>query len=879
MRLILLLLLVVVGDVYVYSQQVFQGTVLDNATGNAVADASVSILNGNQGIIAYTYTNKHGSFTIQHKETMRFISINFIGYERQIIPVEEFINNKEYRLKPTEFKIKEVKITSNRIQERNDTLIYAISGFRMPQDRSIADILAKMPGLEVLPSGQIKFEDKAINKLYIEGMDLMGDRYALATNNLSGKVVKEVQVLRNHQPIATLRGKQFTEVAALNLVLSDAARFTFSGSADLGGGYSDNDGILWDARLITLFLGRQQQNLSLYKTNNIGQDVSDELRMQIYDADMQTKTDNAVLSIPKISMGGMIDKKRYSMNRSHLFATNHLYKMNKDATLRSQFNYLSKRNDMQEEEQSSYFYPDGTVTIAEDKSIGLKTDNYTIDEDYQLNAEKRFIRNRLVGSLEKDDAHSSLLTNGDLIHPVSLIKKREIANHFMLINTYASNRIFKLLSKNSYSDLPQKLTVTPGLYEELINEGNHYDGFVQNVRLRSIRSYTSAEFQFKVAGFYLNMETGFEYTHQSFLSSLYYKENDNLFQTGNSDFHNDLTFIDAKAFATPSFRYKDHKWHIRFNAPFSYHHYQLDYAKMGGKESNNPHFFVEPSLYMSYELNSFWNISNSTNYQYRVPDINKFYTDYIFTTYRNAYSGSQFYYYKSLMNALTLKFNNPMKGLFWSVSGMIAPNWQDKMLSSKQDGVLKSVEMVDIKHRNLQWSVRTRFSKSFGLWKLFTGFTGNYSEMRDKSLLSGTIIPYTSKNLSLSLNFSMQPCKYLSVEGSERYIYSALSSSITDGVSSEYYRSNLTMNIFPTEKWKLKWNNLWLNGNKPVNSSIYFMDISTSYLFNRVEIELTMNNVLNKRNFQQTIYSSMNEISTLNYFRSREILVKLMVSL
>ena len=56
-----------------------------------------------------------------------------------------------------------------------------------------------MPGMEVKPDGQISFNGKAINKFYIEGMDLMGDRYALASGNLLRKRVKSVEVLRNHQ--------------------------------------------------------------------------------------------------------------------------------------------------------------------------------------------------------------------------------------------------------------------------------------------------------------------------------------------------------------------------------------------------------------------------------------------------------------------------------------------------------------------------------------------------------------------------------------------------------------------------------------------------------------------------------------------------------
>ena len=874
MRLTVFLFLMLVGSICVYAQQRLQGTVLDNKTGHAIEDASVSALNSDQAIISYVYTNKEGVFAISLNESVSFISISFMGYERMVIPAEKFNDHTVYRLESKNFKINEVRITTNRVQERKDTLIYTVSGFRMPQDRSIADVLAKMPGLEVAPSGQIKFEDKPINKLYIEGMDLMGDRYALATNNLSGKVVKEVQVLRNHQVVAALRGKSFSENAALNLVLEDAVRYTLSGSADFGTGYSFDKKSLWDARILGMILGKKQQNLSLYKTNNTGQNVSDELRKQILDLDMNQETDDPIVSLPSLSVGQMIDEQRYSMNRSHLFATNHLYKINEETTLRGQFNYLSKHNEMQEEEYSSYFYPDATVTIAEDKDVSLDVDCYAVEADYQSNGEKRFIRNRLTGNLEKNNAGNMLLTNNVPIESSQMIKKKNLTNDFTLIKTFASDRIFKLLSSNALSDLPQKIIVSPGLYEDLLNDGNSYSAFIQHARLRSFRSRTTTEFQLKVAGFYIGMEAGSGYSRQTLNSSLYCKENESLHQTQNVNFHNDLTFTDAQVYATPSFRYKDHSWNIRLSIPLSYHYYQLD-----GKNKNNySRFFAEPSLLLSYELHPLWNLSNTLNYRYTVPDINNLYAGYIFTTHRQAFSGSGFYTNRSLIYSATLKFNNPLNGWFWLLGGTIIPSWCDKMFSSNQNGVLNSGEMIDRKHRNTQWNIRTRLSKNFWWWKLYAAFTGSYNETENKNLLSGVVIPYTSKSAQFAFNLSIQPCKYVSIEGSERYIHSALSSTITQGISSEYFRSNLTVNLFPSANWKLKWSNLWITGNKPVHSSVYFMDAAVSYLHKQLEIELTGNNILNRRTFQQTIYSSMTESSTLSHFRTREIVVKLMVS-
>lgn len=876
MRIILLFIAFFLGNIPTYSQQTFHGVVTDSKIGKGIEDVAISLLNKEKAAINFTYTDNKGFFKVLSDSVPSFIMMSRIGYERLIIPTKEFSNGKTFILQDKGYKIKEIKVTSNRILEKKDTLIYSVSGFQMPQDRSIADVLKKMPGIEVLPSGQIKFEDKAINKLYIEGMDLMGDRYSLATNNLSNKVVKEVQVLRNHQAISALRGKSFSEQAALNLVLTDDVRYTFSGSADMGVGYSENKEPLWDARFVGLFFGKRQQNLSIYKTNNIGEDISNEIRPQNRDNDIEDSSIEPLLSLPSISMGE-IDESHYLMNKSHLFATNHLYKISNASTLRGQFTYINKHDKQREDEFSSYFYPDGKITIQEDNNLSLNSGCYTAEVDYQLNDHKKYIRNHTIGNIENRKANNSINSNNTFVKALGQIEKKDLSNYFQLISTYGKGHILKILSNNSYHESPQKLIVSPGLYEEIINGGKPYDGFTQSIHSRSFYSHTSTELQFKIAGFYANMQIGVTYNNQQMNSSLFCKESNEAHPAMASNFLNDLTFADTKIYSTPALRYKSYHWEFRLDIPISYHQYQLNYKENNEKE-NIHRFYIEPLFNVTYELNAYWKIINALNFSYQIPDINDFYKNYIFTNYRNAFSGSGFYDSKSFIYNLVLKFNNPLNGFFWSAGGSIIPNWQDKMLSTKQDGILSSNEMLDIKHRNLYWNIRTRLSKSFGWWKLFTALTGNYGQTRTKNLLSEEIIPYTSKNLSLAFNFSIQPCKYISIEGSERYLRSALSSEITQGVHAENFHSNLTINTFPTKNWILKWKNQYLFGRKPIRSSIYFMDIATSYLWKKTEIELSINNILNKQNYQQTTYSSMSESTTLNYFRPREAIVKLRIN-
>ena len=876
MKTFLLYIFICLSYGIVFSQNTYHGTVSDAIENNGIEDVVISLLNNKKNVFDYTYTDKNGRFKIISDSVPSFIMMNCLGYERVIISISDFRNGGKYSLVSKEFKIKEVRISSNRIREKADTIIYSVSGFQMPQDRTIADVLKKMPGIEVLPSGQIKFEDKAISKLYIDGIDLMGNRYALATNNVSKKIIKEVQVLRNHQAISALRDKSFTDQAALNLVLVDDARYNYTGAVDIGAGYSQSNDFLWDMRLIGLLFGKKQQNLSLYKTNNIGEDISNEVNTQNTMSSIETPELETILSFPSINIKG-IDEKYYLQNKSHLFATNQLFKINNSSTIRGQFTYTRKFDKQTRDKSTTYFYPNEIITVIDDNNLRLKHDSYNAEIDYQLNDKKQYIQNRIIGSIDNNNANNNIISNNTLINSKTHTRPKSLSNLFQLICTYGSDKILKILSNNTFQDSPQKLLVTPGLYADIINDGQKYNGFIQDVSLRNVYSHTSAELQYKIAGFYTNINLGIEYNYQKINSDLYCKDEEATVSAP-SNYLNNLSFIDTKIYATPSVRYKDLNWELKLNIPISYHQYRLNNKIDKGKEKMN-RLWIEPVLNAIYDFNAYWKISNVLILNYQVPDINQLYVNYIFTNYRNAFSGSGFYDSKSLIYNFQLKYSNPINGFYGSISGSTTSTWQDKMLGSYQNGILSSYEMYDIKHRNLNWNIRTRISKSFGWCKLFTAFTGSYSQHKTKNFLAEEIIPFRSDALTLALNASIQPSRFISIDGNTKYLYSTLSSSITSNIYSESLQTNIAVNIFPTKNWTFKCYNQLLISKKPIYSSIYFLDISSSYLWIKVEIELCINNLLNKRNYINTTYTQLSESTTHNYFRSREFLVKLRMNI
>ena len=130
-----------------------------------------------------------------------------MGYATQIISVQKDKYQYTVQLEKKPYELDEVVVKEAPITRKKDTLNYYVESFRQKEDYSIEDVLKRMPGIEVTTSGQILYQGSSINKLNIEGLDLMGDQYNQATQNMPAEAVSTIQVMENNQPIRALEGK------------------------------------------------------------------------------------------------------------------------------------------------------------------------------------------------------------------------------------------------------------------------------------------------------------------------------------------------------------------------------------------------------------------------------------------------------------------------------------------------------------------------------------------------------------------------------------------------------------------------------------------------------------------------------------------------
>lgn len=291
MRFIVFILFILLYTVPSLAQTILSGQVQGN-NGETLAGANLVAYSKEGKILTYATTDKKGLFKLNVPSAADHITVTYLGFDPLTIHPKELTNSPIFTLHEKAFKLKEVAVTAESISERGDTLTYSVAAFKEAQDRSIADVISKMPGIEVKSNGAIEYQGKAISNFYIEGLDLMGGQYSLASNNIPAEKVKNVQVLENHQSVRSLRGISFSEQAALNIVLKEDAKAVWSGVADLGAGYAGKgEGLTYNNRIMGMRFNKKFQTLMMYKTTIPAQLSAKRCRISLSLEDTRLKTD------------------------------------------------------------------------------------------------------------------------------------------------------------------------------------------------------------------------------------------------------------------------------------------------------------------------------------------------------------------------------------------------------------------------------------------------------------------------------------------------------------------------------------------------------------------------------------------------------------
>lgn len=845
-----------------FAQVKVTGNVIHSVDKDAVVGASVIIKGSDGKIKKFATTKNDGSFALELPSIDgTTMEVTMMGFTKQSLPLEGAIFPLTVYLEPGTTILKEVTVKADRIREQGDTITYGVSAFAQEQDRSIGDVLKRMPGIDVAASGKITYQGEDINKFYIEGSDLLGGKYGIATNGIRHDDVGAVEVMENHQPMQVLSGISFSDKAAINLKLKNKAKATWTLHGNAGGGYSwQPEGALWDGELFAMAVMANFQNITTLKTNNKGEDLS------VYSTDFfASARGTALKNYVSVGMPGVLGlkKTRTFFNRSAMLSTNNLWKMGR-GEVKAQIDYSFNRVVADAINITTYFLNEGDRIITENRKGKEHSHSLSGKFIYELNQKTAFINNTLKTNLDWDNVElgvSGSLTNNQK----ASLPDYYVSNSFKLIKRFNGKHLVTFNSNNEWESLPQTLTVINA------NGNDKTKTLRQKVSDHAFYTHESAAYAFTLKGITVSLEGGIKGYFRTMNSSLPDMPEEIPGETENVINTNSLIL-----YATPKFEYWVNRVNFTLNAPLSVAHYTFDKSL-----ANRSEFYFSPSLSINWKPNNRLSIGLKGNSGRSPISLNMIQPDFIMTNYRSFRRGiDDFYNSTSQGLSANVSYKHTRRGLF--ANAMVVQSWSKNPYTMVQqlygDYVVYSYSSAN--NNGKLFMTNGSVGKTIDFIRGSTNINGSYSRSESNLISENNIVNSVTTGWSVGGKINGTPIRWLSFDYSIYFSSSRLTMNSTKASWLGSMENDLLINIMPHKKWE--WH---INGEHYRNEltegnykNVLLLDTKLIYkMSKRIEFSASLSNIFNQRTYNYRTYSQISSFESQRWLRGREFLISIYI--
>nr|WP_121272102.1 carboxypeptidase-like regulatory domain-containing protein [Pedobacter schmidteae] len=866
------------------AQTSVSGLVKDSI-GDPVAGASVTIVDKEGAGIVFEKTNQKGIFncTFQNTSQQLSIKITALGYQQSIVPLTGHPDQKYViTLKKMIRQLQEVVIKSeSKISLSSDTLKYSVKAFADKNDRVIADLIGRLPGIQVDEKGAISYNGKRINNVYIDGDNLLSGKYRLATNNVPVGAVEQVQVIERDQPIKALNGYVIANNVSLNLKLTDSAR-----TMTINTGYIGLGNKAYSTELNNLIFQKKLKGINNLKTNNIGENLETEntdIGLSANGSEMNLRSPRPYLSMQNETLPAVAEQ-YYLMNNDNAANINTLFKLKTDWSLRLNISTLQLKRKNRYNNLLNYFLPGAdTISYDEAQNSTFKLNQWQIQAQIEKNSSSIYVRSVTRADLPKWDRSGNTAQNGQEFKQNQPSSYSSLSNETYLIKALGLNNILQYNSLLQYYKLNEALTILPGIQENVVNDSVGYLKLDQQARTRNIFINQSVTYKTKFDRFILSAALGLNYERNKLNSGLYITDSSQVTKPVGNQFNNDIAFNNLGFFGKVSAIYLFEKGSsVSFEASPTYSF--IDYT--GQKKiapGKNVWFLPNPVIELRKKMGKYAETNFRFSRQTEFGQVNDIYPGTILVNYRQ-FNFNNAPLPKTDVSSMGLRYayRKPLKMFFYSLNFNYDRTKQNFINAYTLDsGVTKSVA-IDFKNRADRYALSANLSKYLFFLSVNVSASGSLSLQKGNSFYNSQISPYDAYIISFSGNarkriFSKATASVTAEAGKfineQKLSGNAVTKNSTDfeKIKAEW-QHNLTEQLLYGISYKFSWYKQSLQN--PVAN--HFIDFNVKYSPAKWKSYFELNgiNLLGQEVYKQIVFNS-NQLSVFQMpLRARTFLLK-----
>ena len=785
--------------------------------------------------LEFTTTNAQGMYSMELKDAPQkevAITFNHISFEKETVTLPQNEKNvkQDILLTPKSISLKEVKVKADPLRQRGDTLNLNLASFLGKGDVTLEDGLKRLPGVDVSKSGSISYMGKPISQFNIEGMDLLGGQYNLATRNIPADYVTNVEIVRNHHSRKVEKDIPSSEVS-MNIKLNKKAKFKPFGQEEMGVGLPEH----WLLGVTGMMFTDNFQTIGSLKGGNYKDFAKSDMIDHFGGSDVSTPATNLFRGFD----GGRPPQGEYLYQRNGMATLNAISRTDSATTMKVNANYSYHRATHDISRSSTYLTGNGDyVTVSEQTSPLSKIHLPKLSVNYQKNADEMYLGETFLikGKFEQNEGH--VLANLSQVEQHRRTSSFEIANDLFWMGKTAKGTRRHVQASVSFKR-------TPTLKLSFLSDGENYGQTAQSSTLTML----------VVSSFNIPIGKSFRLSLPVRVNAMYDDLETNRVATSEENHIRGWSFTPS---VNPGFEIHSRNRRFYLSAGLEaalkglYYH-QLNYTKP----------VLNPLLGINYTFSANSKLSFNTGYSTHIGDMMTLLTEPMQVDYHTMQTSSGIIGESNNWNtSIGWKWQRPMQYFTLSIAASHSEDKRNTLNSQSISGIdiSNSALLHDARSRHTNFSV----ASTKNIPSLFAkfGVEANYGFGSGEQAVNEDIIETHSENYSIRGNATITPVTWLELRYNISYGWSQSRYADSKNAVTSLAHSG-DIHFFPIQTLDISFSydhvRRQLTADQYKNMSLF--NASAQYKLTRLVLSLELTNLLNQRSYAYTVFNGINTYS------------------
>ncbi|MBO7437162.1 MAG: TonB-dependent receptor [Bacteroidaceae bacterium] len=189
--------------------------IIDGSTTENMPQVTVQLFELPDTTFLYgTVTDNEGWFNIKKVPVGEYLlRYSFMGYSTQEFSFKTVKEDRERALGVFRMYEQSIMLTEAVIEDAlpptqvvDDTLMFNVSAFRVPEGSVLEELIKRLPGVEVDENGGITVNGRRVSRILVDGQEYFGNDQQMATKNLPVNIIRRIKTYQRQSDLARITG-------------------------------------------------------------------------------------------------------------------------------------------------------------------------------------------------------------------------------------------------------------------------------------------------------------------------------------------------------------------------------------------------------------------------------------------------------------------------------------------------------------------------------------------------------------------------------------------------------------------------------------------------------------------------------------------------